>query len=108
MHCYVSLFGLGIKSYVGLGFNSLTFVLFCCVFNWFGVHDKPKQTSPALFYSHRGNMCFKRAVFSFLKAAVIKQEHVIILGRWFHARCFAHKDICLARAFVRLLLLDLV
>lgn len=60
------------------------------VFKWFWVPDKPKQISPLHFSTLAEKICLEISCFSFIKAAVIKQEHVIIL-----CRCFQREDICL-------------
>lgn len=92
--CSVALFGIGIRSRVRLGDYSLALVLICCVFKWFWVLVKPKQISPALFLRSQRKYFSKMSCFSFITAAVIKQEHVIILRRCFRTRCFLHEHIC--------------
>lgn len=57
------------------------------------------QTKYPLHFSMVTEKIFhKMSCFSFIKAAVIKQEHVISLCRGLRTRCFLHEDICLRSA----------
>lgn len=54
------------------------------------------QSKYPLHFSRLTEKIFlEMSCFSLIKSAVIKQEHVIILCRCFHTRCFLHEDICL-------------
>lgn len=72
---------------------SLSFSYVVCL-NGFGCLTNQSKY-PLHFLTLTEKIFLEMSCFSFIKAAVIKQEHVIILCRCFRTRCFLHEDICL-------------
>lgn len=71
--------------------RSLSFSYVVCL-NGFGCFTN--QSKYPLHFSTLTEKTFlEKSCFSFIKAAVIKQKHVIILCRCFRSRCFLHEDI---------------
>lgn len=77
---------------------SLSFSYAVCL-NGFGCLTNQSKY-PLHFSTLAEKICLEISCFSFIKAAVIKQEHVIILCRRFRTSCFLHEDICLRCAAV--------